>query len=57
MLGGRGGPYRLDGGHTVHQVSEEEKRISEEGREQARRMAKDAFDQRLKEIAMGKVQI
>lgn len=21
-LGGRGGPYRLDAGHTVHQVSE-----------------------------------
>ena len=22
-LGGRGGPYRLDKGHTVHQISDE----------------------------------
>ena len=24
-LGGRGGPYRLDSGHQVHQMSDEEK--------------------------------
>jgi hypothetical protein len=52
-----GGPYRLDGGHTVHQVrtyihdcnsrdntclqvSDEEKKISEAAKQQARKMAK-----------------
>lgn len=25
-LGGKGGPYRLDAGHNVHQLSDEEKR-------------------------------
>lgn len=39
-LGGKGGPYRLDAGHTVHQISDEEKakvsaEISQKAREQA----------------------
>lgn len=25
-LGGKGGPYRLDAGHSVHQLSDEEKK-------------------------------
>ena len=30
-LGGRGGPYRLDSGHQVHQMSDEEKvKVSDE---------------------------
>ena len=27
-LGGKGGPYRLDAGHDVHQLSDEEKIIA-----------------------------
>ena len=39
-LGGRGGPYRLDKGHTVHQVSDEMKaEVSKLGREQAQKIA------------------
>ena len=38
-LGGVGGPYRLDAGHTVHQVSDEVKAsISKEAAEAARKM-------------------
>ena len=40
-LGGRGGPYRLDSGHPVAQVSDEDKaNISTETRALAKRMAK-----------------
>lgn len=40
-LGGRGGPYRLDKGHKVHQISDEDKaNISEESRRRAATMAK-----------------
>jgi hypothetical protein len=53
-LGGRGGPYRLDGGHEVHQVSEELKNeVSEEARARAREMAEEAFQQRLEDIDLG----
>ncbi|KAL3911006.1 MAG: hypothetical protein SGILL_007455 [Bacillariaceae sp.] len=53
-LGGRGGPFRLDRGHKVHQVSDEAKaKVSEEAREAARQMAKKALEDRLKEIGMG----
>eukprot|EP00624_Nannochloropsis_granulata_P001880 evm.model.NODE_19120_length_25721_cov_24.254967.6 len=52
-LGGRGGPYRLDKGHVVHQVSEEmKKQVGEEAREEAARMGREALAQRLKEIGM-----
>lgn len=39
-LGGRGGPYRLDAGHQVHQISEAAKaEVSQEAKEKARKMA------------------
>lgn len=54
-LGGRGGPYRLDKGHTVHQISDEmKKEISAMGREKAEQMAKEALAKRLEDIAMGR---
>ena len=52
-LGGRGGPYRLDRGHKVHQVTEEAKtQVSEEARTEARRMAEEGLKKRLAEINM-----
>ncbi|KAJ1114524.1 hypothetical protein NDU88_002760 [Pleurodeles waltl] len=52
-LGGKGGPYRLDAGHKVHQVSQAEKdAVPEEVKRAAREMAEKAFKQRLKEIQM-----
>lgn len=52
-LGGRGGPFRLDRGHKVHQVSDEAKaQVSEEAARAARAMAQKALDDRLKEISM-----
>ncbi|XP_075055872.1 von Willebrand factor A domain-containing protein 8 isoform X1 [Mixophyes fleayi] len=52
-LGGKGGPYRLDAGHKVHQVSQAEKdAVPEEVKRAAREMAEKAFKQRLKEIHM-----
>eukprot|EP00949_MAST-11_sp_MAST-11-sp1_P001342 g1342.t1 len=52
-LGGRGGPYRLDGGFPVHQVSDELKdEVSEEAKQLARQMAQEAFEERLREIDM-----
>jgi hypothetical protein len=40
-LGGRGGPYRLDSGHTVHQVSDEDKaKVSAEAKKKAAEIAK-----------------
>ncbi|XP_062958245.1 von Willebrand factor A domain-containing protein 8 isoform X3 [Cynocephalus volans] len=52
-LGGKGGPYRLDAGHTVYQVSEAEKdAVPEEVKRAARDMGQRAFRQRLKEIQM-----
>ena len=54
-LGGRGGPYRLDKGHTVHQVSDANKAlVSDEARAEAARMAKEGLNRRLKEISLGK---
>jgi len=55
-LGGRGGPYRLDKGHKVHQVSEEDKKISAEAKARAAKMAKEAFEQRMRDINMGKTE-
>jgi len=52
-LGGKGGPYRLDAGHDVHQLSDAEKdNVPEHLKEQAREMGKKAFEKRLKEIGM-----
>uniref|UniRef100_A0AAR2JZS7 von Willebrand factor A domain-containing protein 8 n=1 Tax=Pygocentrus nattereri TaxID=42514 RepID=A0AAR2JZS7_PYGNA len=52
-LGGKGGPYRLDAGHKVYQVSQAEKdAVPEEVKRAAREMAEKAFKQRLKEIEM-----
>ncbi|XP_077393200.1 von Willebrand factor A domain-containing protein 8 isoform X1 [Festucalex cinctus] len=52
-LGGKGGPYRLDAGHKVFQVSQAEKdAVPEEVRRAAREMAEKAFKDRLKEINM-----
>ncbi|XP_041857473.1 von Willebrand factor A domain-containing protein 8 [Melanotaenia boesemani] len=52
-LGGKGGPYRLDAGHKVYQVSQAEKEaVPEEVRRAAREMAEKAFKERLKEIDM-----
>lgn len=46
-LGGKGGPYRLDAGHTVYQVSEAEKdAVPEEVKRAAREMGQKAFQQR-----------
>ena len=46
-LGGRGGPYRLDAGHKVHQVSQAEKdAVPEEIRKAAREMGAKAFKDR-----------
>jgi len=48
-LGGVGGPYRLDKGHTVYQVSDEEKaKVSEQVLKAAREMAQEALKRRLK---------
>jgi len=53
-LGGRAGPYRLDVGQKVHMLSEEEKKegLSQETIESAKRMADEAYAERLKEIGM-----
>ena len=53
-LGGRGGPYRLDKGHQVHQVSDAAKsEVSEEAQAMAREMAEEGLRKRLEEIDMG----
>lgn len=52
-LGGKGGPYRLDAGHDVHQVSQAEiDAVPEEVRRAAREMAQKAFQERLRQIKM-----
>lgn len=46
-LGGKGGPYRLDAGHKVYQVSQAEKdAVPEEVRKAAREMGEKAFKER-----------
>jgi hypothetical protein len=55
-LGGRGGPYRLDSGHPVHQVSDEMKaQVSKEAQQKARRMTEEALSKKLEELEMGKL--
>lgn len=52
-LGGKGGPYRLDKGHQVHQLSDQEKDdIPEHVKKAAREMNRQAFADKLKEIKM-----
>lgn len=52
-LGGKGGPYRLDKGHKVHQLSDEEKDvIPDHVKKAAREMNRKAFAEKLKEIQM-----
>ncbi|CAK1551283.1 unnamed protein product, partial [Leptosia nina] len=52
-LGGKGGPYRLDKGHDVHQLSEVEKQdVPEHVKKAAREMNRKVFAERLKEIKM-----
>jgi hypothetical protein len=54
-LGGRGGPYRLDLGHKVHQVSDEMKEeVSDEAKKKAKAMGEAALAEKLKELNMGK---
>ena len=52
-LGGKGGPYRLDKGHDVHQLSDEEKAdVPEHIKEAARKMGQEAYAKKLGEIEM-----
>jgi hypothetical protein len=52
-LGGRGGPYRLDRGHKVHQVSEEDKaKVDWETRKASQAIAEKALEEKLEEINM-----
>ncbi|ETW00905.1 hypothetical protein, variant 1 [Aphanomyces invadans] len=52
-LGGRGGPYRLDKGHRVHQISQEKKdQVTKEAREKAKAMADAALAEQLRRIDM-----
>lgn len=52
-MGGKGGPYRLDKGHKVHQLSDEEKEaVPEHIKRAAREMGRKAFEEKLKEIGM-----
>eukprot|EP01059_Diplonema_ambulator_P003961 TRINITY_DN1366_c0_g3_i1.p1 TRINITY_DN1366_c0_g3~~TRINITY_DN1366_c0_g3_i1.p1 ORF type:complete len:1824 (+),score=656.81 TRINITY_DN1366_c0_g3_i1:37-5472(+) len=52
-LGGKVGPYRIDAGHPVHQVSDEAKAaVPEHLKKQAREMGRDALKKRLNEIRM-----
>jgi MoxR-like ATPase len=55
-LGGRGGPYRLDKGHPIHQISDEMKdQVSEEAKRRAKEMANEALAKKLEELNMGKL--
>ena len=55
-LGGRGGPYRVDAGHPVHQVSDEMKAdVSKEVQRRARKMAKEALEKKLKDLKMNEL--
>ncbi len=52
-LGGRGGPYRLDKGHTVHQVPDHLKaEVTAEAQAKAKAMADAALAERLQDISM-----
>ena len=50
-LGGLGGPYRLDGGSNVFQVSDEMKaQVPEDVLKAARQMSRKAYEERLRQI-------
>ncbi|KAI8846560.1 AAA domain-containing protein [Chytridium lagenaria] len=52
-LGGRGGPYRLDSGNPIHQLSDEDKaKVPPHVLERARGLGRQALEARLKEIKM-----
>jgi hypothetical protein len=52
-MGGRGGPYRIDSGNPIHQLSDAQKaQVSPEVIAAARAMGKEALQKRLKEINM-----
>jgi hypothetical protein len=52
-LGGLVGPYRLDKGHPVHQVSKEDKKkVPQHIVDEAKRMGQQALADRLKEIGL-----
>uniref|UniRef100_M4B1C1 VWFA domain-containing protein n=1 Tax=Hyaloperonospora arabidopsidis (strain Emoy2) TaxID=559515 RepID=M4B1C1_HYAAE len=52
-LGGRGGPYRLDKGHPVYQVSQAKKdEVSAAARAKAHAIAQEALAEKLREIDM-----
>ncbi|TPX37183.1 hypothetical protein SmJEL517_g01076 [Synchytrium microbalum] len=52
-LGGRGGPYRLDGGHDISQLPDDVKNdVPEHVKEAARQMGRDVLAKRLGEIQM-----
>lgn len=52
-LGGVGGPYRLDSGNQVFQVSDQVKQsVPEHVRKAARELGEKAFRERLREIQM-----
>ena len=52
-LGGKGGPYRLDAGHQVHQVPDHEKEnVPDHVKKAARDMNRKAFAEKLREIKM-----
>jgi hypothetical protein len=52
-LGGAGGPFRLDAGHDVTQISELAKQqVPEEVKRKAREIAQAEYAKRLKEIEM-----
>lgn len=53
-LGGVGGPYRLDKGHDVHQVSDEIKRsVPQDVLDAARKAGREALEQKLRDIEVG----
>ena len=53
-LGGRGGPYRLDAGHPIHQLSDELKQqVLSEAQRRAKEMGRAAMAEKLREIGMG----
>ena len=53
-LGGRGGPYRIDAGHPVHQISDEKKaEVLSEAQRRAKEMGRAAMEEKLREIGMG----
>jgi len=52
-LGGKGGPYRLDAGHKVYQISQAEKdAVPDEVKRAAHEMGEKAFKQRYTHLSL-----